>query len=201
MNLEELTIVDDGADDLIHVVGVVGALGDDVVQGILHAVDGVGALHTGSLFHIVAGHVAQQLTDDGDSLFLGLGGKVSHTALAGVYACTTQLLLSHVLASHGLNDLGTGQEHEGDTLGHDDEVGQGRGVNGTTGTGTQNGADLRNHTRSIDVALENLGITSQGVNALLDAGTARVIQTNHGSTLLHSEVHHLTHLQCHGLTQ
>ncbi len=201
MYLEELTVVDDSTDDLIHVVGVVGALGDDAVQGVLHAVDGVGALHAGSLFHVVAGHVTQQLADDGDSLFLGLGGKVCHTALAGMYTSTTQLLLGHVLAGDGLNHLGAGQEHEGDTLGHDDEVGQGRGVNGTTGTRTKDCADLGNNTRCVDVALENLGIASQSVNALLDAGATRVVQADNRSTLLHGQIHHLTHLQCHGLTQ
>ena len=124
-----------------------------------------------------------------------------HAALAGVHAGASQLLLGHVLAGHGLHYLGTGQEHEGDALGHDDEVGQGRGVNGTTGTGTQDGADLGDNARGVDIALEDLGIACQGINALLDAGTARVVQADDRSTLLHGQVHDLTHLQCHGLAQ
>ncbi len=192
--LEELAVIDDGADHLIHVIGVIGALGDDVVQRILNTVDGIGALNTRCLLHVVAGHVAQQLADDGDGLFLGLGGKVCHTALAGVNTGTAQLLLGHVLAGHGLDNLGTGQEHERDALGHDDEVGQGRRVNSTTGTRAQDSADLGNHARCIDIALENLGISGKGIDALLNAGTTRVIQANHWCTLLHGQIHHLTHL-------
>ena len=51
--LEELSVIGDSGDNLIHIVGLVGVLWDNLVQRVLHAVDGIGALLAGSQFHVV----------------------------------------------------------------------------------------------------------------------------------------------------
>ena len=68
---EEFAVVDNGADDLVHVVCLVGVVRDDFVEGVLHAVDGVGAFHVGSLFHVVLRHVAEQFADEGKTFLFG----------------------------------------------------------------------------------------------------------------------------------
>ena len=55
LNLEELAVVRDGSDNLIHIVSLVGIVRNNLVKRVLHTVDGVVALHAGSLFRVVAG--------------------------------------------------------------------------------------------------------------------------------------------------
>ena len=79
--LEELTVVDDGTDDLIHVVWTVGRVGNNLVERILETVDGVVALHQRRLFEVVLGDEAEELADDSESLLAVLGCEVGHAAL------------------------------------------------------------------------------------------------------------------------
>ena len=111
LNLEELAIVNDTGNNLVHVVGHVGVVGDDIVQIVLHAADGVCADLAGSLLHVVLGNVAHQLLDHGDGLLLSAGCEVCHTALGGMHAGTTQLLLGNHLAKNCLNGAGACEEH------------------------------------------------------------------------------------------
>lgn len=53
--LEELSVVDDGADDLVHVIGTVGRVGDNLVERVLETVDGVVALYQRRLLEVVLG--------------------------------------------------------------------------------------------------------------------------------------------------
>ena len=169
--LEELAIVHDTGNNLVHVVGHVGIVGDNVVQIILHTVDGVGACHTGSLLQIVLWNVAHQLLDHGDSLLLGACGEVCHAALGGMNAGTTQLLLGNNLAQNSLNGTRTCEEHVRGVLYHQGEVGQCGAIYCTTCAGAHNGTDLWNNARCHDIALENLGIASQRVDTLLQTCT------------------------------
>ena len=59
--LHELSVVDDGADDLVHVVGLVGVVGDDFVQTVLTTVDGVVAFHAGRTLAVVLGDIGKEL--------------------------------------------------------------------------------------------------------------------------------------------
>ena len=55
LHFEELTVVDHGSDDLIHVVGHVGIVGDDFVEEVFLTIDGVGAGYARRAFVIVLG--------------------------------------------------------------------------------------------------------------------------------------------------
>ena len=64
---------------------------------------------------------------------------MTYTALLRVNHGTTKVFLAYILAGNGLNNLRAGKEHVADAFGHDGEVGQCGGINGTAGAGTEDG--------------------------------------------------------------
>ena len=74
LDFKEFAVVDDCSDYLIHVVRAVGAVGDDFVERILHAVDGVVALHRRCILKVVLGNIAEEFADDLDG-FLAASGR------------------------------------------------------------------------------------------------------------------------------
>ena len=137
LHFEELAVVGDGSNDLIHVVSLVGVLGDDLVQAVLHTVDRILSGLEGSGLHVVRGDVAQQGLQHLQTFLLSSSGEVGHTRLRGVYAGTAEVLLVDILASDGLHHLRAGEEHIRRVLHHQREVGEGGGVDGTAGTRTE----------------------------------------------------------------
>ena len=126
---------------------------------------------------------------------------MGHARLLAVDAGTTKVVGADILADDGLHDFRTREEHVAAHIGHDDEVGEGGRIHGATGARTEDGRNLRDDTRSVDVALEDLSVTGEGAGTLLDTGTARVADADDGSANFHGLVHHLADLQRHGLTQ
>ena len=124
LNLKEISVVGNGCDDLVHVVGLVGVLGDDLVEQVGLAVNGVVALASWRFFHVIGRNVRQQCLNHIHALLLGLCGKGGHTTLGGMYAGTSQMLGVNVLACNGLYYLRAGKEHIAGLLLHDDEVGK-----------------------------------------------------------------------------
>ena len=131
-------MVDDGADYLIHVVGLVGAVGNDFVESVFQTVDGVGAFNQRRLLKVVLRNEAEELACDFQCVLAIFGCEVAYTAFGRVYLSAAEGFLGHILACHGLYYLRACEEHIGDTLGHDGEVGEGGGVYGTAGAGTEN---------------------------------------------------------------
>ncbi len=126
---------------------------------------------------------------------------MSHAALRRVYFGTAEGILSHIFAGHGLYHFRAGEEHIGDAFGHDGEVGQSRRVNGTAGTGAEDSRDLWDHAGGKDVALENLSVACQGVDAFLNTCATRVVEADHRGSHLHGHIHDLAYFLCHGLAQ
>ena len=62
-------------------------------------------------------------------------------------------------------------------------------------------AELKNDTRSEDVALEDLTITCECADTFLDTCTTRVVHTDDRCTHGHSHIHYLTNLLCHSLRE
>ena len=151
---------------------MVGIVRQNLIQEILLTVNGIRTLHTGCLLHIVLGNIAQQLLDKSDTLLLGAGSKVCHTALGRVNAGTAQLLLSNHLAQYSLDRTGAGKEHIACILNHNRKVSQRGTIDSTAGTGAHDSADLGDNTASHDVTLEDLGITGKGIDTLLQTRTA-----------------------------
>ena len=201
VNLEEAAVVDDGVDNLLDVVCLVGVLGDKVVKVILKTVDGVLGRNEGGLLEIITGDETYEVTDELDGALLCLSDKVGNAALGGVNHGAAKFVDGDILASDGLDHLRAGKEHVAVLLRHENKVGQSGAVDRAAGAGAENGADLRNNTRGKDIALENLGISGQGIAAFLDTGSARVVKTDDGGTDLHGLIHYLANLQGHGLAQ
>ena len=107
----------------------------------------------------------------------------------------TQLLKRDILMRHGLDDIRAGHEHVARLLHHDDKVRNRGTVDRTAGTGSHDHADLRHHARSDHIAVEDVGISRQAHDALLDARTARVVQANNRRTVVHGHVHDLADLR------
>ena len=74
--------------------------------------------------------------------------------------------------------------HIGRIPNHEDKVRYRRGIHRPAGARAHNHGDLRNDTRGQNVALENLCVPSQRINAFLDSRTPRVIQSYNGSAHL-----------------
>jgi hypothetical protein len=148
---------------------------------------------------IVLGQEGEEVANEGGKLFFGFGGEVSHTALLGVYAGTAEVFLAHILTRDGFHHLGTGEEHVRNAFEHHDEVGQCGRINGTAGAGAADTGDLGHDTRSLNVALEDIGKTGEGIDTFLDTGTARVVETDAGRTHLHGQILHFADFLGHGL--
>ena len=78
---EEFAVVDDSADNLIHVVGFVGRIGDDVVEAVFETVDGVVTFNKGSLLEVVLRNVAEEFADNLERFLAVFGCEVTYTAL------------------------------------------------------------------------------------------------------------------------
>ncbi len=198
LDFQELAIVDDCSDHIVHIVGTCGAVRHDFVERILNTVDGVVAFNHGRILKIVLGDVAHKLAHNLDCILAIFGREMSHTALLRMNGGTTEVFLAYIFAGNGLHNLRAGEEHVAYAFGHNGEVGQGRGIDGTAGTRAEDCGNLGDYTRCEDVALENLGITCQGVYTFLDTCTPRVVKTDDRRAHLHGHIHDFAYLECHG---
>ena len=172
LHLEELPVVHHGTDYLIHVVRHVRVVGDNLVERILLAVDGVGAGDARRAFHVVLRDIGEQSADKLGKFLLRLGREVAHAALCGVNACAAEVFLRYVLARHGFHHLRTGEEHVAHAFEHHHEVGEGRRINRSAGARAADAGYLRHYAAGLDVALEDVAKTGEGVDAFLYACAA-----------------------------
>ena len=80
LDFEEFAVVDDRADDFIHVVGTCGGVGDDLVERIFEAVDRVGARNQRGFFEVVLWNEAEELADNPESVFAVFCREVAYAA-------------------------------------------------------------------------------------------------------------------------
>ena len=108
--------------------------------------------------------------------------------------CPAELLEGHVLACHGLDHVGAGDEHVAGALDHQGEVGDRGGVDGPARGRPHDQADLRDHAGGAGVAEEDLREQPERDHALLDAGAAAVVDADDRAAGLHRVVHDLDDL-------
>ena len=128
VNLEEFPVIDNALYDIVHVVGLVRAVRDDVVEAVVHPGNRVGCRYPRSLLHIVLRDVAQEFLDDPDSVLVIFCSEMCNSALCGVDAGSSEVLGRHVLSGNALHYGRAGEEHIGGVLYHYGKVGEGRGV-------------------------------------------------------------------------
>ncbi len=126
LDFEEMPVIDHPQDDLAHVVGLVGILGNDRVQRLVAAVGVILGRLKGRVLEIVRRHVGEHLAHrDQGALIVGhIEMADSGAGRMGIGAA--QFLHRHFLMSRGLDDVGSGDEHVGAVLHHHDEVGHRR---------------------------------------------------------------------------
>ena len=114
-------------------------------------------------------------------------------------ACPAQFFGCDMLIRHGFHNVRSGDKHIRAVFDHEDKVSHRRRINRATRRGAHDQADLRNHTRGGDIALENLTIGSKAGHALLDTRAATVVDADDGCAILHSHIHDLANFLAMGL--
>ena len=201
LHFQELAVIHDGTDDLIHVVCHVRIVGNNLVERIFLAVNRVGAFDAWSAFHVVLGNIGEEFANQLGKFLFAFGGEVADAGFGGVNAGAAEVFLGHLFAGDGLHDFRTGEEHVAHAFEHDDKVSECGRIDSTAGARTADAGDLGNDAACLDVALEDVAETSQGVDAFLDSCTAGVIETNAGGAHLHALIHDLANLFRHGLRE
>ena len=203
LDLEELLVVEDGGDHVVHVVGLVRAVRDERVERPVE----VGELHVGRLVvlrrrvEVVLREVGQHRLDVLDGVLL-VGGHVVGVARLGVVgARAAEVLHRDVLAGDGLDHVGSGDEHRRGLVDHHGEVGDGGGVDVAAGAVAHDQADLRDHARGVHVAAEDLAVEPEADHALLDPRAGALVDADDRAAGLHREVHDLGDLLAVDLAQ
>src|ERR1022692_4036439 len=192
MDFEEFAVIDHAMDGILDVIGLVGFGRHQRVKRRVHAVRRVGGRAARRIVAIVLGQVAEQLADHAQALAVVRRDEMADAAYGVVRHGAAQALLGDVLVRDGLDDVRTGDEHVAGRLHHEDEIGDGRRVDGPAGAGSHDGGDLRDHATGQRVAQEDIGVAAQRQHAFLNARAAGIVEADDGRAVLHGVVHDLT---------
>lgn len=107
-------------------------LGERVLDG---SGDRVGRCHARCRGLVVRRQVGEQILDVVEGVLLVASDVVGDTRLDHVGVGATEVFHGDVFAGDGLDDVGAGDEHLAGLVDHHHEVGQGGGVDVTTGSG------------------------------------------------------------------
>src|SRR5690348_3620708 len=105
-----------------------------------------------------------------------------------------KLLSRDHFIGHRLHNVGAGNEHVAGAAHHEYEVSHSRRIDVTAGARAHNDADLRDHARGYDIALEDLTVTAKSRDTFLDTCTAGIKQADDRASRLHRHVLHLDDL-------
>ena len=129
------------------------------------------------------------------------GDEMRDARLRRVRRRAAQVLEAHVLAGHGLHDVGSGDEHVRRALGHQHEVGDRGRVDRAAGARAHDQRNLRHDPGRLNVPPEDLRVARERDDTFLDPRAARVVDPDHGAAHLHGHVHHLADLLREDLRQ
>ncbi|MBG9885138.1 hypothetical protein ABE10_00765, partial [Bacillus toyonensis] len=196
LHLEEVPVVDDVLDHRVDVVGLVGGVGDDGVEGPVGVgrLEREGGLVRGELGHVVVGEEAEEGAGVVDRVVLVLSEVVRHTGTGVVGVGAAELLHADVLARDRLDHVGAGHEHLARLVHHDHEVGQRGAVDRAAGRWAHDDGDLRDHAGGAGVQTEDLAVLAEGEHPLLDAGAPGVEDSHDRDAAAERELHDLDDL-------
>ncbi len=178
----------------MHVVGLLGGVGDDQVQALVEALGVVGGRVGRRVLQVVRGEEREEVADELEALLLVARDERGHPGAGGVGHRPPELLERHLLAGHGLDHVGAGDEHVRGLADHEREVREGGGVDGAARAGAHDHADLGDHARGPDVPLEDVAVAGERGRPLLDPRAAGVVDLDERRPGRHREVHHLADL-------
>jgi hypothetical protein len=194
LQLEERTVVDDGLDHALDVVRLVRGVRDQRVELGRLTVGRVRRRGVRRRLEVVLRQERQQVSGVVDACALVRSDEMGDPGLRRVRRRAAEILERDVLPGDRLHDVGAGDEHVGRALGHQDEVGDRGRVDGATGAGPHDQRDLRHHPGGLHVPPEDLRVTGERDDALLDPRAPRVVDPDHGTADLDGHVHHLADL-------
>ena len=148
LHFQEHPIVHDPADDAVHVVGLVGGIGDQLEQRLVAPFDRVAGGALGWLVQIVERKESDQLADGPDALGLRIVHEVGDSRGLAVSIGPAQVVEADLLMGDGLHHAGAGHEHVAHAPDHEDEIGDGGAIHRPAGAGPQDGGNLRDHART-----------------------------------------------------
>ena len=193
-DLEEILMVADRLDDVLDVVWDVRIGWHYALELVTLAGQLVGGGVDRGILHVVAWEEADELTDGHEALLVRVAHKLADTRLGAVDIGTAEGLLVALLLGDLLHYVRTGDEHLCLLAHHEDEVGQGWRIAAATGTWAHDGRDLWDDARRLHIAIEDVAKTRERLDALLDAGTTRVVEADDRCAILESCVLHLGNL-------
>ena len=139
MHLHEFTVVHDAADHVEHVIRLAVVVRHEGGEAFGHVTVGAGG-HVRVDRRLLVG-VGRQIGEHGtrvvDRIRLVLAEIVGHAGRGVVHVAAAQIVHADHFAGGRFDHVGTGDEHVGILAGHDDQVGQGRAVDGTAGAGAE----------------------------------------------------------------
>lgn len=139
MHLHEFTVVHDAADHVEHVIRLAVVVRHEGGEAFGHVTVGAGGRVRVDRRLLVG--VGRQIGEYGtrvvDRIRLVLAEIVGHAGRGVVHVAAAQIVHADHFAGGRFDHVGTGDEHVGILAGHDDQVGQGRAVDGTAGAGAE----------------------------------------------------------------
>lgn len=190
-DFHEAVGVDQSIDDQLHVERGFRVVRHQLVHAeVRRGVDGLVEV-VGGIGHVVRGQVGKKPRCEGHGVSVVTGHEVDVAADRGMGCGGGELGEFGVFPGGGFDDARTADEHVGVLLGHDEEVHQGWGIRGTPGAGSGDDGDLGNDAGKEHVFEEDLAVARKGVDALLNARSAGVIDCHHGDADVVRVVHEL----------
>ncbi len=189
LDLEEVALVDDLQDQLLHVVGLVRVVGDQRVE---RAVLAVGAVEASAARArptcCWSGRksIRRRICSSASTSFSKAPSAID--GLGGVDLGAAELFGRHRLVGHGLHHVGAGDEHVARVLHHEDEVGHGGRIDVAARARAHDDGDLRDDARGQHVAQEHLAVAAERGDALLDARAAGIEQADDRRAVLQRHV-------------
>ena len=196
LDLEEVAVVDDAPDDLVHVVGLRGSSGTSVSRG--RDPDGRPGRRSPPgrrLARLFCGRWPRSRRTGSRALGLVLRSDVGHAADSScASAAPPRSSASTSSCVTARTTFGAGHEHVARALHHDREVGDGGRVDRAAGAWPRITRDLRHDPGRQHVAQEDVGVAAERDDALLDPRAAGIVQADDRGADLHRQVHDLADL-------
>ncbi len=189
MNFQEASVIRNGMDQLEHVVRLIRRIGHQPLEGVVLTVDRIRARTAWRFAKVVAGHEAQELSNEDKAPTIVFDGEVCYAAGLVVPHRAPQLFLRHRLVRDRLDHVGPGDEHVARLPDHDREVSDRRRIHRATCARPHDRGDLRDDARGQRVAEKDVGVAAERYDAFLNARATRVVEPDDRRPQLHREVH------------
>ena len=172
MHFKKRCLVHDTLNHVSHVVRFIGIWRNDIVKCFCFGSVGFFGRQAGYFFFAVLRDVAHQLADFVQTNRIVRHLEMRHPGFGVVGSRASQFLGGYFFVSNGLHHIRSRHKHVAGIFDHKNEIGECRTVHRSARTRPHNGRNLGNNARSHRIAPENLGISTQRGNSLLNAGSA-----------------------------